>query len=168
MFQDECIGNDEQQGYGVVFVRTPQKDKFVPSELLHRRPIVVALAESNSLSGPASLSASEIVDQPIIGYPKHARPILHEALWSEFRKISAQPSIVCEIMDKSTLPLFGVHGLGIALVAAWVQNIAPAGVVFVPFGPCENQIDLYVAFRNTTNSATVEEFVAAVKATCSS
>lgn len=147
----------------VAFVRTPQEDDFITSELLHRQPVVVVLADSNPLSDSATLSASDIADQPIVGYPKHARPILHEALWSEFRKIGAQPNIVCEIIDKSTLLQFVAHGLGIALAPAWVQNIAPPGVTFVPFAPCDNQIELYVAFRKSGNSDTVERFVDVVR-----
>ena len=149
----------------VAFVRTPQEDDFITSELLHRQPVVVVLAGSNPLSDSATLSASDIADQPIVGYPKHARPILHEALWSEFRKIGAQPNIVCEIIDKSTLLQFVAHGLGIALAPAWVQNIAPPGVTFVPFAPCDNQIELYVAFRKSGNSDTVERFVDVVTTT---
>lgn len=149
----------------VAFVRTPQDNDFITSELLHRQPVVVVLANSNPLSGSATLSASDIADQPIVGYPKHARPILHEALWSEFRKIDAQPNIVCEIIDKSTLLQFVAHGLGIALAPAWVQNIAPAGVTFVPFEPCGNQIELYVAFRKSGNSGTLKGFLDVVRAT---
>lgn len=149
----------------VAFVRTPHEDDFITSELLHRQPVVVVLADTNPLSGFASLSASDITDQPIVGYPKHARPILHEALWSGFRQIGAQPNIVCEIIDKSTLLQFVAHGLGIALAPAWVQNIAPPGVTFVPFEPCDNQIDLYVAFRKSGNSDTVERFVDIVRTT---
>ena len=147
----------------VAFVRTPQQDDFVTSELLHRQPVLVVLAETNPLSGAVSLSASDIADQPIVGYPKHARPILHEALWSGFRKIGAQPNIVCEIIDKSTMLQFVAQGLGIALAPAWVRNIAPPGVSFVPFEPCENLIELYVAFRKSGNSDTVKRFVNTVR-----
>jgi len=146
----------------VAFVRTPQEDEFMTSELLYRQPIVVVLADSNPLSNSNSLSTADIVDQPIVGYPKHARPILHEALWSGFRKIGAQPNIVCEIIDKSTLLQFVAHGLGIALAPAWVKNIAPSGVSFVPFEPCENLIDLYVGFRKQGNSDTVKRFIETV------
>ena len=149
----------------VAFVRTPQQDDFVTSELLHRQPVLVVLAETNPLSSAVSLSASDIADQPIVGYPKHARPILHEALWSGFRKIGAQPNIVCEIIDKSTMLQFVAQGLGIALAPAWVRNIAPPGVSFVPFEPCENLIELYVAFRKSGNSDTVKRFVDAVRKT---
>ena len=149
----------------VAFVRTPQEDEFITSELLHRQPIVVVLADSNPLSSSKSLSTSDIADQPIVGYPKHARPILHEALWSGFRKIGTQPNIVCEIIDKSTLLQFVAHGLGIALVPAWVKNIAPSGVSFVPFEPCENLVDLYVASRRLGNSHTVKRFVDTVRKT---
>jgi len=147
----------------VAFVRTPQQDDFITSELLHRQPVLVVLADTNPLSGSAFLSASDIANQPIVGYPKHARPILHEALWSGFRKIGAQPNIVCEIIDKSTMLQFVAQGLGIALAPAWVRSIAPPGVSFVPFEPCENLIDLYVAFRKSGNSNTVKRFVDAVR-----
>ena len=147
----------------VAFVRTPQHDDFVTSELLHRQPVLVVLAETNPLSSAVSLSASDIADQPIVGYPKHARPILHEALWSGFRKIGAQPNIVCEIIDKSTMLQFVAQGLGIALAPAWVRNISPLGVSFVPFEPCENLIALYIAFRKAGNSDTVKRFVETVR-----
>ena len=147
----------------VAFVRTPQQDDFVTSELLHRQPVLVVLAETNPLSSAVSLSASDIADQPIVGYPKHARPILHEALWSGFRKIGAQPNIVCEIIDKSTMLQFVAQGLGIALAPAWVRNISPLGVSFVPFEPCENLIELYIAFRKPGNSDTVKRFVETVR-----
>ena len=146
----------------VAFVRKHQEDKFITSTLLHRQPIVVALAHTNTLSRSASLSTPDIADQPIVGYPKHARPILHEALWSGFRQIGVQPNIVCEIIDKSTLLQFVAHGLGIALVPAWVKNIAPPGVSFVPFEPYENLIDLYLAFRTSGNSETLKRFIKTV------
>ena len=149
----------------VAFVRTPQEDEFITSELLHSQPIVVVLADFNPLSSSKSLSTSDIADQPIVGYPKHARPILHEALWSGFRKIGTQPNIVCEIIDKSTLLQFVAHGLGIALVPAWVKNIAPSGVSFIPFEPRENLVDLYVASRRLGNSDTVKRFVDTVRKT---
>ena len=147
----------------VAFVRTPQHDDFVTSELLHRQPVLVVLAETNPLSSAVSLSASDIADQPIVGYPKHARPILHEALWSGFRKIGAQPNIVCEIIDKSTMLQFVAQGLGIALAPALFRNISPLGVSFVPFDPCENLIELYIAFRKAGNSDTVKRFVETVR-----
>ncbi|PSL20374.1 LysR family transcriptional regulator [Shimia abyssi] len=149
----------------VAFVRTPLEENFITSKLLHSQPVVVVLADTNPLSGSASLSASEIANQPIVGYPKHARPILHEVLWSGFRQIGAQPNIVCEIIDKSTLLQFVAQELGIALAPAWVRNIAPPGVTFVPFEPCSNPIDLYVAFRKTGNSAAIERFLEVVGTT---
>ena len=99
----------------VAFVRNSFDDEFITSELLHRQPIVVVLAKTNPLSTYASLSADDIAEQPIVGYPKHARPILHEVLWNSFRQIGAQPNIVCELVDKSTILQFVAQGLGIAL-----------------------------------------------------
>ena len=147
----------------IAFLRTPQEEDFIASELLYRQPVVVALAESNILAAATTLSASDIAEQPIVGYPKHARPVLHDVLWSAFRQIGAQPNIVCELIDKSTLLQFVAHGLGLALAPAWVQNIAPPGVTFVPFEPCATPIELYVAFRKAGNSETVERFLEVVR-----
>ena len=147
----------------IAFLRTPQVEDFIASELLYRQPVVVALAESNILSAATTLSASDIAEQPIVGYPKRARPVLHDVLWNAFRQIGAQPNIVCELIDKSTLLQFVAHGLGLALAPAWVQNIAPPGVTFVPFEPCDTPIELYVAFRKAGNSETVERFLEVVR-----
>lgn len=147
----------------IAFLRTPQEEDFIASELLYRQPVVVALAESNILSAATTLSASDIAEQPIVGYPKRARPVLHDVLWNAFRQIGAQPNIVCELIDKSTLLQFVAHGLGLALAPAWVQNIAPPGVTFVPFEPCDTPIELYVAFRKAGNSETVERFLEVVR-----
>lgn len=147
----------------IAFLRTPQEEDFIASELLYRQPVVVALAESNMLAAATTLSASDIAEQPIVGYPKRARPVLHDVLWNAFRQIGAQPNIVCELIDKSTLLQFVAHGLGLALAPAWVQNIAPPGVTFVPFEPCATPIELYVAFRTAGNSETVERFLEVVR-----
>ncbi|MDG1998843.1 MAG: LysR family transcriptional regulator [Amylibacter sp.] len=147
----------------IAFVRTQQNDEFITSELLHRQPIVVVLSETNPLSNAISLSTSDIADQPIVGFPKHARPILHEALWSNFRQIGSQPNIVCEVTDKSTLLQFVAQGLGLALAPSWVKAIAPPGVSIIPFAPCDTMIDLYLAYRKLGNSETVNRFIDSVR-----
>ncbi|WP_142847056.1 LysR family transcriptional regulator [Telmatospirillum sp. J64-1] len=152
----------------VAFIRSPCADDFIASEFLYRQPVVVVLAETNPLAKAASLSVSDILDQPVVGYPKHARPILHETLWSGFRQLGAQPNIVCEVMDKSTLLRFVAHGLGIALVPEWVKNIAPPGVTFVPFQSCGNVIELHVAYRKSNTSNTLGSFLDVVRECCRS
>ena len=147
----------------VAFVRNSCDDEFITSELLHRQPIVVVVAKTNPLSTSASLSTDDIAKQPIVGYPKHARPILHEVLWNSFRQIGTQPNIVCELIDKSTILQFVAQGLGIALAPDWVRNIAPPGVAFIPFKPYDTQIDLYLAFRKSGNSDSVNRFINTVR-----
>lgn len=147
----------------IAFVRRPCDDEFIVSELLQRQPIFVVLSSNHPLAMLESLEVSDIMTEPIVGYPKHARPILHEALWSGFRKHGAQPSVVCEVIDKSTLLQFVSRGLGVALVPEWIRNIAPANVTFVPFSSFEKSIELYVAYRKNGNSKSVAKFVNAVR-----
>lgn len=141
----------------VSFIRSPTEDLFLRWDLLYAQPIVV-VADSNPLAKAKSLDAKDILHEPIVGYPKYARPILHDLLWSSFREIGEQPNIVCEIIDKSTLLQFVARGLGIALAPAWVKNIAPSGLSFIPFSHSEKGIELYIARRKSGNSSVVDKF----------
>ena len=147
----------------VAFVRTPCKDESIESELLHSQSVLIAMSSKNPLSTSVCLTASDIVEQPIVGYPKHARPILHKMLWDSFRKIDVQPNIVCEVIDKSTLLQFVKHGLGIAMVPEWVRTIAGSGVTFVPFETGKDCIELHVAFRKSGSTEALERFVKIAK-----
>lgn len=147
----------------VAFVRSKPTDDFLDSTLLHAQPVVVAVADTNPLARREILSAHDIIDEPIVGYPRHARPILHDMLWSGFRAINRQPNIVCEVIDKSTLLQFVTHGLGIGLAPAWVKEIAPPGVSFVPYENGDRRIELHIACRATGNSQLVTSFIAKVK-----
>ena len=84
-------------------------------------------------------------------------------MWNSFRKIGAQPNIVCELIDKSTLLQFVAQGLEIALAPNWVSNIAPPGVALVPFEPHEMPIDLYLVFRKSENSDSESRFIKTVR-----
>ena len=145
------------------FIRSPSPEDFVTSQLLYRQKAVVVTAKSHRLASRDQLGPADLLNEPIVGYPKRARPILHEMLWQGFRELGKQPNIVCEVIDKSTLLQFVLHGLGIALAPAWVQSLAPPGLSFVPFAHGESRIELYVAYRSTGNNEIVGEFVNDVK-----
>jgi DNA-binding transcriptional LysR family regulator len=145
----------------VAFIRSDPEDDFIECELLYRQPLAVVMAETNPLATRRVLGPEDIKGEAIVGFPRHARPILHDALWSEFRKSEDRPDVVCEVIDKSTLLRFVAQGLGVALVPAWVEAISPGGLSFVPFLPSEKFIELYVAYRKNGNSSTVMTFVEA-------
>ncbi|WP_082643728.1 LysR substrate-binding domain-containing protein [Ruegeria denitrificans] len=73
------------------------------------------LPSASELAGRESLSAADIRDHPIFGFPKHARPILHNLLWNSYRAHGWQPDIACEVIDKSTMLQMVAHGVGIGL-----------------------------------------------------
>ncbi len=148
----------------IVFTREPSREDHITSTLLHRQTVDVVVATSNPLSRRKHLTVADILEEPIVGYPKHARPILHEMLWQGFREAGKQPNVVCEVIDKSTLLQFVAHGLGIALAPAWLKTLAPSDVAFVPFETNGKTIDLYVARRTAEKSAAVGEFVKIVEA----
>lgn len=143
----------------IAFIRAPSSEEFIKSELLYEQSVVVITSETHPFANKISLTATDLLNEAIVGYPKHARPILHEMLWHGFRELGTQPRIVCEVIDKSTLLQFVLQGLGIALAPAWVEAIAPSGLSFIPFETGQRRISLYVAYRAAGNHPIIEEFV---------
>ena len=88
----------------IAFIRSPSPEDFVTSQLLYRQNAVVVTANTHWLASKDQLGPVDLLGEPIVGYPKHARPILHEMLWQGFRELGKQPDIVCEVIDKSTVP----------------------------------------------------------------
>jgi len=71
--------------------------------------------------------------------------------------------VVCEVIDKSILMQFAGHNIGVGLVPAWVKQISPGGLKFVPYDSGGKQIDLYIAYRNRGNTETVDSFIELAK-----
>ncbi|WP_136442210.1 LysR family transcriptional regulator [Pacificoceanicola onchidii] len=147
----------------IAFVRNPPDDEFLSSEYLSSQSAVVVVPDGNPLSEKDAVSVEDIKDFPLIGFPKRSRPILHEMLWSSFRKRGLQPDIVCEVIDKSTMLQLVAHGIGIALIPAWVQTLSPKGLKFVPYRESVQRIDLYISYRTKGNAREVQAFIDAVK-----
>lgn len=147
----------------VAFVRRAPQDEFLSSELLYRQSAVVVVPDNNPLSQKSEISVEDIKDSPLIGFPKRARPILHEMLWGSFRKRGWQPDIVCEVIDKSTMLQLVAHGIGIALAPAWVQSLSPNGLKFLPYRESVPEIELYISYRTSGNAREVTALIDAVK-----
>lgn len=121
--------------------------------------MAVVTAKSHRLASRDQFGTADLLDEPIVGYPKRSRPILHEMLWQGFCELGRQPNIIREVIDKSTLRQFVLCGLGIALAPAWLQSLAPPGLSFVPFEFGESRIELCIAFRSAGNNEIVCNFV---------
>lgn len=147
----------------VAFVRQPPDDEFLSSDFLNSQSAVVVIEEDNPLAEKTELTVEDIKDSPQIGFPKRARPILHEMLWGSFRKRGWQPDIVCEVIDKSTMLQLVAHGIGIALAPAWVQTLSPKGLKFIPYRESVPEIELYISYRTAGNAKEVLAFIDAVK-----
>ncbi|MEP4768927.1 MAG: LysR family substrate-binding domain-containing protein [Roseibium sp.] len=136
----------------MAFVRRPPKDEFLKADLLYQQDAVVVLPSASELAGRVSFSAADIRDHPIIGFPKHARPILHDLLWNSYRAHGWQPDIACEVIDKSTMLQLVAHGVGIGLAPAWIRALAPAHLSCIPYQTDGQSIELYIAQRAAGNS----------------
>lgn len=147
----------------IAFVRKPPEDDFLKADLLYQQNAVVVVPSDSALADRTTLSAEDIRDHSIIGFPKRARPILHDLLWNSYRAHGWQPDVACEVIDKSTMLQLVAHGVGIGLAPAWIRSLAPAQLSCIPYQTHGPPIELYVARRAAGNSRMVDEFVDVVK-----
>ncbi|WP_339780930.1 LysR substrate-binding domain-containing protein [uncultured Thalassospira sp.] len=159
----------------VVFIRENVHRDFVESRLLYRQRIMVALpvAVANETEtetqtagwrreiGPPGtfVTPDQLVRWPLIGFPRHARPLLHDLMMGSLAHIETPPEVTCEVIDKSTMLQLVHQGMGGALVPEWVQIIAPDGVMFRPYGDPALELPLYIAWRKRDYSPRLGEFI---------
>lgn len=159
------LGALESHRTDVAFLREAVKTDFIDSRFLYRQEMLVAMATDTRPSGKVRLiTPDELAEMPIIGFPRHARPILHDMLISSLRNVGKQPDIACEAIDKSTMLQLVRQGVGAALVPAWVRNLAPEGVAFCRYDDPERFFDLHVAFRKAEVTPVLSAFLDLVEA----
>lgn len=179
----------------IVFIRENVDSDHIECRLLYRQPVMAALpvsarfvtasphltiSDAPAASGQrdntdwkeciaddiAHVTPDDLAAWPLIGFPRHARPLLHDLVMGSLAHITATPAVTCEVIDKSTMLQLVRQGVGVALVPKWAQAIAPEGVRFVPYGDPVLELPLYIAWRKRDYSPQLGHFVSLACALC--
>ena len=159
----------------VVFIRENVNNDFVESRLLYRQRIMVALPVprpdkrggwQHDIGQYDKITPAQLARCPLIGFPRHARPLLHDLVMSSLANIETPPEVTCEVIDKSTMLQLVRQEVGGALVPEWAQTIAPAGVMFRPYGDPVLELPLYIAWRKRDYSAQLGQFIDLASKVC--
>ena len=143
----------------VGFFRAPAADESIAWEPLLAERVIVALPAGHPLSARAEIGVADLVAETLIGYPRHARPVLHAMLWDAFAARGLRPRVGFEAVEKATLLRLVGQGLGIGLVPQWVTLTPEPGVAFRPFADAARPMRLGVGWRRAERSETLDAFL---------
>jgi len=141
------------------FFRAPAADDSIAWELLIEEGVAAAIPSGHPLAQKAAIGVADLMTEDLIGYPRHARPILHAMLWDAFTRVGERPLIRFEAIEKSTLLRLVAQGLGIGLVPQWVTLTPQEGVIFRRFADAAGSMRLGMGWRRNDPSATLAAFL---------
>lgn len=107
---------------------------FAPTGLACRRisqePLVVAVPEQSALAGRAELALSDLLDQPLVIFPRRILPSLYDAIFAMYHAAGQLPQVAQEAIQMQTIVNLVSAGLGIAWVPESVRQFQRPGVVY--------------------------------------
>ncbi|POP54520.1 LysR family transcriptional regulator [Zhongshania marina] len=134
-------------------------------EKIQSEKMSVALHSSSMLATKKSLKLSEIINYPIILYPKTARPSFIDRMISLFNEQKLSPNIAHEVDDVVTAVALVSSGLGISLVTESACNLKLPNVEYIPLSPSEGAVfDLNIIYRRNDISPILQAFISTVNA----
>ncbi|GGY43203.1 LysR family transcriptional regulator [Pseudoduganella albidiflava] len=117
----------------VGFGRLKGEDAAIRRIVLREEPLIVALPVGHRLTQqPGPLRMSELMDDPLIVYPKTPRPSFADQVLATFRERMLVPRQVIEVRElQIAIGLVGA-GQGIAIVPDSLQGMIRTDVVYRP------------------------------------
>ncbi|MFZ2389189.1 MAG: LysR family transcriptional regulator [Polaromonas sp.] len=107
---------------------------FAPLGLACRRiaqdPLVVALPEQSALAAKDTLTLRDLLDQPLVIFPRRILPSLYDAIFAMYHAAGQLPSVAQEAIQMQTIVNLVSAGLGVAWVPQSVQQFQRPGVVY--------------------------------------
>ncbi|WP_338759606.1 LysR family transcriptional regulator [Massilia sp. METH4] len=117
----------------VGFGRLKGDDAAIRRIVLREEPLIVALPVGHRLTrAPGALRMSELMDDPLIVYPKAPRPSFADQVLATFRERMLVPRQVTEVRElQIAIGLVGA-GQGIAIVPDSLQGMVRTDVAYKP------------------------------------
>ena len=146
---------------------------FAPPGLLHQRvtrePLVLALPDPSALEGPASLKLAQVLELPLVIFPRRIVPSLHDAILGIYQAAGRMPVIAQEAIQMQTIVNLVSAGLGVAWVPDSVRQFQRPGVAYrkvaAPRGNPVPGCETSLVWPRQSPSPALERFVAFIKAT---
>ncbi|MEO7401189.1 MAG: LysR family transcriptional regulator [Polaromonas sp.] len=107
---------------------------FAPPGLVCQRiardPLVLALPGQSELADRAALTLNDLLDQPLVIFPRRILPSLHDAIFAMYHAAGQLPRVAQEAIQMQTIVNLVSAGLGVAWVPDSVRQFQRPGVVY--------------------------------------
>ncbi|PSN12878.1 LysR family transcriptional regulator [filamentous cyanobacterium CCT1] len=134
-------------------------------ETIHREGLVAVLPDSHRLAQTASqpISIRELADDSFILYPRHIGPVLYDRIINLCQRAGFSPKIVQEVSPQQTILGLVSAAVGVSLLHASAQVVAPAGVVIRDLLEPTPVLELAIAWHPETTNPVLSTFLAIVR-----
>lgn len=129
-----------------------------------REPLVVAVPEQSELAGRATLTLKDLLDQPLVIFPRRILPSLHDAIFAMYHAAGQLPRVAQEAIQMQTIVNLVSAGLGVAWVPDSVRQFQRPGVVYREVrsdkGPAMPGCETSLVWSATAASPALARFIA--------
>jgi DNA-binding transcriptional LysR family regulator len=131
----------------VAIGRGPVSDTSLAIEILLRERLDLVIPDDHRLASRREVLLSDVAAEPMILFPRHSAPALHDAITSLCVRAGFSPIISQEGSSwASVVGLVGA-GLGFTIAPASAASIKPANVVFKAIKRLRGEAELILAYR---------------------
>lgn len=143
----------------------PIEDKTLILETIHREGLVAVLPDIHPLAQDTfhPISISELADELFILYPRHIGPILYDRIINLCQQAGFSPKVVQEVAPQQTILGLVSAAVGISLLHASAQEVAPAGVAIRALLEPTPVLELAVAWHPEATHPVLSAFLAIVR-----
>jgi len=148
------------------FLHPPIETDVLHLEPLHREGLVVALPDSHCLAQLPNrlISLGELANEAFILFPRPVGPVLYDRIIHLCQEVGFSPRIVQEVVPQQTILGLVAADIGIALLHASAQSVAPAGVVFRELIEPTPELELAIAWHPDTTNPVLPAFLEIARA----
>jgi DNA-binding transcriptional LysR family regulator len=143
----------------------PIEDTTLILETIHQERLVAVLPDIHRLAQDTShpIPLRELADESFIFYPRHIGPILYDRIISLCQQAGFSPKIVQEVAPQQTILGLVSAAVGISLLHASAQVVAPTGVVIRELLEPTPTLELAIAWHPETTHPVLSAFLAIVQ-----
>jgi DNA-binding transcriptional LysR family regulator len=143
----------------------PIEDNTLILETIYREGLVVVLPDIHRLAQDVScpVSIRELADEPFIFYPRHVGPVLYDRIINLCQEAGFSPKIVQEVAPQQIILGLVSADIGVSLLHASAQVVAPAGVVIRELLEPTPVLELAIAWHPETTHPVLSTFLGIVR-----
>ncbi|MCC6073948.1 LysR family transcriptional regulator [Pseudomonas sp. GCM10022188] len=160
MDKDAQIQALRERRLTIGFNRLVPAEPDIAQEEVRHEPLMLALGEGHRLAQQPSIDLADMLDEPLILYPRGVRGSLVTQIQRMYEHYAAQPVVAHEVSDVTTSIALVGGGLGVSIVPRAAINLRLPGVVYRPLhSRGDSTIELICLYRKGDQSPVLQSFL---------